>query len=104
MGNKVLVNVDTRVAIVAEKFIRLLICCGAPKTDILLMHTDKEHMRKFIKMSPGIKLTQFIGKIEEAEEYVALTKGRCKILYPGVNWKILGQGALSSPSLDYIAY
>lgn len=38
MGNKPLVHVDRRVSIVMEQFIRLLIDCGMPATDLDLLH------------------------------------------------------------------
>jgi hypothetical protein len=38
MGNKPLLHVDHRVSIVAEQFLRLLIDCGMPATDVDLLH------------------------------------------------------------------
>ena len=37
MGNKPLVHVDHRVCVVIEQFVRLLLDCGMPKTDLELL-------------------------------------------------------------------
>lgn len=55
-GNKILVKVDPKVSLVIEQFIRLLLKSGLPPTDVDLMHTDADNARKFVTMTPQIKL------------------------------------------------
>jgi 1-pyrroline-5-carboxylate dehydrogenase len=104
MGNKILVKPDSKVAIVSEQFVRLLIACGLPTTDVDLLHTDGAHTEKFVTMTPEIRLLQFTGSNLVAEKLVAITKGKAKIENAGFNWKTFGPGALASPTLDWIAY
>ena len=40
MGNKPVVKADSKVSIVVEQYLRMLIECGMPATDVDLIHSD----------------------------------------------------------------
>ena len=49
-GNKVLLKGDSRVSIVIEQFVRMLIeCCDLPPTDIDFIHCEGSAMEKLVK-------------------------------------------------------
>lgn len=101
VGNKCLVKVDSKVSIVIEQFIRLLIECGMPAEDVDLFHADGENTEKLITMTPEIRMIQFTGSNAVAEHLLQLTKGKCKIEHGGFDWKILGPGVIN---LDYVCW
>ena len=94
MGNKPLLKPDSRVAVVAEAFVRLLYCCGIPDDDMCLLHAGgktTEHLMKMkINGQPLIRMIQFTGSTKIAKRLLRLTEGRVKIEDSGFNWKILG--------------
>lgn len=60
MGNKPLLHVDHRVSIVVEQFLRLLIDCGMPATDVDMLHGPGSTMGHILeKASP--RSTLFTG-------------------------------------------
>ena len=89
MGNKVLVKGDSKVSSVIEQFIRLLVFCGLPATDIDLIHTDGPSMEKLLRMT-DFKMTQFTGSAKIANHLAVVLKGKIKIEDAGYDWKILG--------------
>ena len=99
-GNKVLIKADSKVSIVLEQFIRMLLFCGLPPQDVDLIHTDGPNMENLILQSP-IRLTQFTGSSRVAERLVEKLKGRVKIEDAGFDWKILGPDV---SNFDYVAW
>ena len=59
-GNKILLKGDSRVSIVLEQFLRMLLFCGAPPNDIDYINCDGMSMEKLIKMIEP-RMIQFTG-------------------------------------------
>ena len=91
MGNRPLVKVDSKVSVVFEQFLRLLIHCGLPSSDLDFINCRGEVMGRLIKQSKNkIRLVQFTGSKEVAEQLSIDTKGKIKIEDAGFDWKIIG--------------
>jgi 1-pyrroline-5-carboxylate dehydrogenase len=102
MGNKVLVKVDSKVSLCLEEFIRLLLSCGMPKEDVILIHTNGINMEELIKeIDP--RMTLFTGSKKIAEKLSKLLSGRIKIEDAGFDWKILGPD-INLNDIDYTAH
>ncbi|UCD21348.1 MAG: aldehyde dehydrogenase family protein, partial [Chloroflexota bacterium] len=78
MGNKVVLKQATTTSIVAEAFVRLLLHCGMPEQDLLLIHCGGQIMEK-LAINPIVRFTQFTGSSSVAERLLELTKGKCRI-------------------------
>lgn len=93
MGNKPILKQSSITSIVAEAFVRLLLQCGMPKDDMLLIHCSGSVMEKVViwgAPNPVVQLTQFTGGSDVARRLLQLTEGRCKIEDAGFDWKLLG--------------
>lgn len=95
MGNKPVLKQASTTSIVAEAFVRLLLNCGMPEEDVLLIHCEGQVMEKLVsaRNEDGelvVQLTQFTGSSETARRLLEVTEGRVKIEDAGFNWKILG--------------
>ena len=91
MGNRPLVKVDSKVSVVFEQFLRLLIYCGLPASDIDFINCKGEVMGELIKRSKNqIRLLQFTGSKEVAQRLSLETFGKIKIEDAGFDWKIIG--------------
>jgi 1-pyrroline-5-carboxylate dehydrogenase len=101
MGNKPVLKQATVTSIVAEAFVRLLLYCGMPPQDLLLIHCSGPVMEK-LATSTAVQFTQFTGSTEVAERLLKLTKGKCRIEDAGFDWKIIGPNAIPS-MLDFVA-
>ena len=101
MGNKPVLKQATVTSIVAEAFVRLLLHCGMPAQDLLLIHCGGQVMEKLVT-NPVIHFTQFTGSTSVAERLLKMTKGKCRIEDAGFDWKIVGPNAIPS-MLDSVA-
>lgn len=101
MGNKPVLKQATTTSIVAEAFVRLLLHCGMPPSDLLLIHCGGQVMEKLVA-NPVIRFTQFTGSTSVAERLLELTKGKCRIEDAGFDWKIMGPNPIPSV-LDLVA-
>ena len=101
MGNKVVLKQATTTSIVAEAFVRLLLHCGMPEQDLLLIHCGGQVMEK-VATNPVVRFTQFTGSSSVAERLLELTKGKCRIEDAGFDWKIIGPNAIPS-MIDLVA-
>jgi 1-pyrroline-5-carboxylate dehydrogenase len=101
MGNKVVLKQATATSIVAEAFVRLLLHCGMPEQDMLLIHCSGQVMEK-LATNPVVQLTQFTGSGSVAERLLELTKGKCRIEDAGFDWKIVGPNVIPS-MIDLVA-
>jgi 1-pyrroline-5-carboxylate dehydrogenase len=101
MGNKPALKQATITSIVAEAFVRLLLHCGMPAQDLLLIHCSGQVMEK-LATNPVIQFTQFTGSTSVADRLLKLTKGKCRIEDAGFDWKIVGPNAIPS-MLDFLA-
>ena len=91
MGNRPLVKVDSKVSVVFEQFLRLLIHCGLDPEDIDLIHCRGEAMGGLIKQSrDDIRLVQFTGSTQIAELISATVGGKVRLEDAGFDWKIIG--------------
>lgn len=100
-GNKLLAKVDSRVSIVIEQFLRLMLHCGLPPTDLDLIHCDGANAEKIIRMTPEIRNIQFVGSSRVAEHLSSLTNGKVRLEDAGFDWKILGPDV---SDVDYVAW
>ncbi len=89
MGNKVLLKVDSKVSACIEEFLRLLLLCGMPVGDVILVHTNGENMEHLISQI-DLRMTLFTGSSKVAEKLSKLLHGKIKIEDAGYDWKILG--------------
>jgi len=104
MGNRPLVKCDSRVSVVFEQFLRLLIHCGLPPTDIDLIHCRGRNMGTLVeRASHQIRMLQFTGSTEVAEKVSHAMNGRVRIEDSGFDWKILGPD-YDPRWLDYVAW
>ena len=104
MGNRPLVKVDSKVSVVFEQFLRLLIDCGLDPADVDLIHCRGEEMgRLVVSASDQIQLVQFTGSTVVAEQISASMNGRVRLEDSGFDWKIIGPD-YDPAWLDYIAW
>ncbi len=101
MGNKPVLKQASTTSIVAEALVRLLLHCGMPKDDMLLIHCSGSVMEK-LATDPVIQLVQFTGGSDVAHKLLKATAGRCKIEDAGFDWKLLGPNVIKS-MVDFVA-
>jgi 1-pyrroline-5-carboxylate dehydrogenase len=104
MGNRPLVKAATTVDIVIEQFLRFLIHCGLPATDIDMIHCGGRTMGKLIEAAKDdIRLVQFTGSSQVAEATSAAVNGAVRIEDAGFDWKVIGPDYDES-WVDYVAW
>ena len=104
MGNKPLVKVDSKVSVVFEQFMRLLIEAGLPAADVDLVHCSGRNMGSLLeRVKQDIRLVQFTGSSQVAERIAALVNGKVKLEDAGFDWKIIGPD-YREDWLDYVAW
>lgn len=104
MGNRPLVKVDTKVSVVFEQFLRLLIYCGLPAEDLDLIHCRGSEMGKLIQSaSEDIRLTQFTGSSQVAEMISEMVNGAVRLEDAGFDWKVVGPD-FDEKWLDFVAW
>jgi len=100
MGNKVTLKAASTVSIVMEQFIRMLIHCGMPASDVDLVHCGGRAMGDLIKKGP-FRVTQFTGSSHVAEDLAVELRGKIRVEDAGFDWKIFGPDV---HDLDYVAW
>jgi 1-pyrroline-5-carboxylate dehydrogenase len=104
MGNRPLVKVDSKVSVVFEQFIRLLILCGLDPKDLDFVHCRGEKMGELIASAADtIRLVQFTGSSGVAEKVAATLRGKVRLEDAGFDWKIIGPD-YDENWLDYVAW
>ncbi len=104
MGNRPLVKVDSKVSVVFEQFVRLLIDCGLHPRDIDLVHCRGQKMGEVIaQAADSIRLAQFTGSSNVAERISEALNGRVRLEDSGFDWKIIGPD-FKQLWLDYVAW
>jgi len=104
MGNRPLVKVDSKVSVVFEQFVRMLIECGLSATDIDLLHCRGERMGELIESAADrIRMVQFTGSSSVAERVAATVNGRVRIEDAGFDWKVIGPD-FDERWADYVAW
>jgi len=104
MGNRPLIKSATAVSVVIEQFVRLLHYCGLPMTDVDLIHCRGSVMNEFLSRGKDIiRLVQFTGSSQVAEELSVMMHGKVRIEDAGFDWKILGPD-FKPENLSYVAW
>lgn len=104
MGNRPLVKVDSKVSVVFEQFIRLLIECGLNPHDLDLIHCRGERMGELlVSASDLVRMVQFTGSSSVAEQVSASLNGRVRLEDAGFDWKIIGPD-FEHHWADYVAW
>lgn len=105
MGNKPLLKVDSKVSVVMEQFLRMLIDdCGLPASDVDFIHCDGPVMEKLL-LAAEPRNTLFTGSSRVAERLAKTLNGKVKLEDAGFDWKILGPDVPTDPKeVDFIAY
>ena len=104
MGNRPLVKVDSKVSVVFEQFLKMLIHCGLPAGDVDMIHCRGETMGKLIAdASATIRLAQFTGSSGVAERIADTLNGRVRLEDAGFDWKVIGPD-FDADWLDYVAW
>lgn len=106
-------QVDSKVSVVMEQFLRMLHACGLPADNVDFINGDGKVMERFIRMAKP-RNTLFTGSSKVAERLAKLTHGKVKLEDAGFDWKILGPDAPVSRSdplpdhikreVDYVAW
>eukprot|EP00933_Yihiella_yeosuensis_P053074 TRINITY_DN51249_c0_g1_i1.p1 TRINITY_DN51249_c0_g1~~TRINITY_DN51249_c0_g1_i1.p1 ORF type:complete len:565 (+),score=136.92 TRINITY_DN51249_c0_g1_i1:106-1800(+) len=89
MGNRPVVKVDEKVAIVMEQFVRLAIECGMPPEDLDYLYSNGKVCNEVLKEG-DCRMTLFTGSQAVAEHLVVDLNGRVKLEDAGFDWKIIG--------------
>jgi len=104
MGNRPLVKVDSKVSVVFEQFVRLLIHAGLPADALDLIHCPGRNMGRLLEEArPNIRLVQFTGSSTVAERISTIMNGAVRLEDAGFDWKVLGPD-YSDGWLDYVAW
>jgi 1-pyrroline-5-carboxylate dehydrogenase len=104
MGNRPLVKVDSKVSVVYEQFLRMLIHCGLDPADIDLVHCRGEVMGELVATAAGtIRMAQFTGSSTVAEHIADTLNGRVRLEDAGFDWKVIGPD-YDPEWLDYVAW
>jgi 1-pyrroline-5-carboxylate dehydrogenase len=104
MGNKPLIKAATTVCVVIEQFIRLLIHAGLSPADVDLIHCRGSVMgRLFEQARDDVRLVQFTGSSEIAEQTSKVMNGAVRLEDAGFDWKVIGPD-FQPDWLDYVAW
>ena len=104
MGNRPLIKPESKVSVVLEQFVRLLIHAGLKPTDLDMIHCKGSEMGKLIDAArDDIRLIQFTGSSGVAEHLSSVMNGAVRIEDAGFDWKVIGPD-FHPEWLDYVAW
>jgi 1-pyrroline-5-carboxylate dehydrogenase len=104
MGNRPLIKPETKVSVVLEQFVRLLIHAGLKPDDLDMIHCRGAIMGQLIESArDDIRLIQFTGSSGVAEHLSAVMNGAVRIEDAGFDWKVIGPD-FHPEWLDYVAW
>ena len=104
MGNRPTVKVATKVCVVFEQFLRLMIHCGLSATDLDMIHCRGRRMSELIESSkPLMRMVQFTGSSQVAESMASIVNGAVRLEDAGFDWKIIVPD-FDEHWLDYVAW
>ncbi len=104
MGNRPLVKPETKVSVVLEQFVRLLIHAGLKPSDVDVIHCKGTAMGRLIEDArEHIRLVQFTGSSGVAEHLSGIMNGAVRIEDAGFDWKVIGPD-YDPALLDYVAW
>lgn len=100
MGNKPVLHVDQRVAVVMDQFLRLALHCGMPRTDVDFLNCRGAVMGELLaKAQP--RSTLFTGSEKVGERLAEQLRGKVFLEDAGFDWKVLGADV---SDVDYVAW
>jgi len=100
MGNHLTLKAASTVSIVMEQFVRLLVHCGMPMTDMNFINCGGRAMGELLTKAP-FRVTQFTGSSVTAEMLALDLKGKIRVEDAGFDWKIMGPDV---QDFDYVAW
>jgi 1-pyrroline-5-carboxylate dehydrogenase len=104
MGNRPLVKCDSKVSVVFEQFLRLLIEAGLPARDVDLIHCRGEVMGELLESAVAdLRMVQFTGSSSVAERIARQFDGRVRLEDAGFDWKVIGPD-YHPDWLEYVAW
>jgi len=104
MGNRPLLKVDHKVAIVMDQFLRLLHACGMPVGDVDFIQCEGQVMHQLLLRSRP-RNTLFTGSSRVANLLARDLDGRVKVEGAGFDWKVLGPDVpVDQNKIDYVAH
>ena len=104
MGNRPLVKADSKVSVVFEQFLRLLIHCGLSPNDIDLIHCRGARMGELLDaIKDQVRMVQFTGSSQVAEAVAQQVNGAVRLEDAGFDWKVIGPD-FDERWLDYVAW
>ncbi|GMH32423.1 hypothetical protein BSKO_00257 [Bryopsis sp. KO-2023] len=101
MGNRPLVHVDHRVSIVLEQYLRLLLHCGMPATDLDFINGQGKVVSEILAAAKP-RNTLFTGSSRIGEKIAVDLSGKVKLEDAGFDWKILGPDVSSVPHAAWV--
>lgn len=104
MGNRPLVKVDSKVSVVFEQFLRMLVHVGLPPVDVDLIHCRGSAMGELLgDAADDIRLVQFTGSSTVAEMVSGVVNGAVRLEDAGFDWKVIGPD-FRPEWVDYVAW
>ncbi len=104
MGNRPLVKVDSKVSVVFEQFLRLLIDSGLPPEDLDLIHCRGTTMGELLDAARDtVRMVQFTGSSGVAEHIAGVMNGAVRLEDAGFDWKVIGPD-YDPAWADYVAW
>ncbi len=104
MGNRPLIKPESKVSVVLEQFVRLLIAAGLKPTDLDMIQCRGTVMGELIDAGRDhIRLIQFTGSSGVAEHLSTVMNGAVRIEDAGFDWKVIGPD-YHPDWLDYVAW
>jgi len=104
MGNKPLIKPESKVSVVLEQFMRLLIHAGLKPDDVDMIQCQGQTMGRLIDAArDDIRLIQFTGSSAVAEHLSGVMNGAVRIEDAGFDWKVIGPD-VHAEWADYIAW
>ena len=104
MGNRPLIKPESKVSVVLEQFVRLLIAAGLDPNDLDMIQCRGSVMGELIDSArDDIRLIQFTGSSGVAEHLSSVMNGAVRIEDAGFDWKVIGPD-YHPEWLDYVAW
>lgn len=100
MGNKPVLHVDQRVAVVMDQFLRLALHCGLPATDVDFLNCRGPVMGELLQQAAP-RSTLFTGSEKVGEQLAEQLRGKIFLEDAGFDWKILGPDV---SDVEYVAW
>jgi 1-pyrroline-5-carboxylate dehydrogenase len=102
MGNKPVLKVDSKVSIVMEQVLRMMLHCGMPEGDVDFINCDGPVMGSLLQQAEP-RNTLFTGSSKVAEMLAKELSGKIKVEDAGFDWKIFGAD-VREEDVEYVAW